>query len=129
MAQTAMPAMFADFDVTLTDPKERPLRDISTKPGDNGIPKETVEFMRYLYETAQSATVSFRDGKEYFGKNGESAAKAFVNDAKDSFRHITPKPEHKNGVSVTANADGIVVKVSVGAKRGRTANATDASSK
>ena len=121
-----MPALFADFDVTLQEVGERPIRALSTEAGDGGVPADTAQLVQFLYDTGQKLTVSFKGGKDYFGKNGESAAKAFVNDAKDSATHVTARKEHPNGVSVTTTQDGIVVTVSVGKKRGRTPGSGDA---
>jgi hypothetical protein len=117
---SAMPAMFAEFDITLQETGERPIRAISIETDDGGVPAETVALVQYLYDTGQKLTVSFKGGKDYFGKQGETAAKAFLNDAKDSATHVTARTEHPNGVSVTTKVDGIVVSVSVGQKRGRT---------
>jgi hypothetical protein len=115
-----LPAMFETFDITIQDSGERPLRSISQKAGDGGVPTETLTLVQYLYDNGQKLTLSFKGGKPYFGLMGESAAKAFVNDAKDSAQHVSARKEHVNGVSVTTTQDGIVVTVTVGKKRGRT---------
>jgi hypothetical protein len=120
-----VPALFADFDLTIQDTGDRPLRAISVEEGDGGIPTEVVELVQSLYDQGQKLTVSFKDGKPYFGKQGESAAIMFTNDAKDSTSHITARAEHTNGVTVLATRDGIVVTVTVGKKRGRTVGTTE----
>jgi hypothetical protein len=115
-------ALFADFGdaMTIQDSGERPLRAISTEPGDGGVPQQVLDVIQYLYDNGQKQTVSFRGDKLYFGLKGEAAAKQYVNDAKDSAPHVKARAEHPNGVTVAANADGIVVTVTVGKKRGRT---------
>jgi hypothetical protein len=117
---TGLPAMFAEFDITIQETGERPLRAISAAADDGGVPADTLALVQYLYDNGQKVTMSFKGGKPYFGKTGENAAKAFANDAKDSAPHVKAKAEHTNGVSVTTTQDGIVVTVSVGKKRGRT---------
>jgi hypothetical protein len=126
-----LPAFLTKFAVTLQEAGERPYRGISAEPGDGGIPADTVNTIQYLYDTGQKLTVSFKGEDAYEGLKGESAAKRFVNDAKDSAPHITARKEHSNGVTVAASADGIVVTVNVGKKRGRTPGsvASDASTK
>lgn len=120
MSANAMPAMFADFDITLQDPKERPLREIRTDDNPNGIPADTVALMQWLYDNSKRMTLSFKGEKEYEGKKGTEAANQFTNDAKDSAHLLIARADAPNGLSVTAVPDGIVVTVTVGKKRGRT---------
>jgi hypothetical protein len=94
---------FAEFDVTVVPPKQRPVRE---------IPANVVAAAQRAYDTGERYKLSFRGNLEL--------ATAFYRDIKDAGPHIRNRDGSMGG-SVTASQDGVVVAFSAGQKRGRKA--------
>jgi hypothetical protein len=118
---STMPDLFANFGVVVQDRDAVTYRAIMAEPGDGGVPQDTVNMVQFLYDNNQKASLSFREGLDYFGKTGPDAANQFLADVKASIPHVTPRPEHKaTGLSARVSIEGIVVNItSVVGKVGR----------